>query len=300
MSAGIRRSVVDFDRVAAIALARAPRLLASWFPLGRRRGDEFLIGNLRGDRGDSLAVSLKNGRWIDFARPSDRGGDIVSLHAASCRVSQVNAALGICAQLGVETPTRARDAGWRPPQPRPRRIMDVPAEPEAEGSEEQRRSIALALRIWAERLPLMGSPAATYLRGRGLLLDAAPDDLAFHPRCPLRRDTAPAMLALLRDARTGEPCGVHRTFLRPDGGGKADHLDSAKMMLGRAKGSVVMLSPSANVTMGLGVTEGIENGLTVLCRGWAPVWACGSAGGIGGSVSTRAKPDGVGRRTSSA
>jgi putative DNA primase/helicase len=52
------------------------------------------------------------------------------------------------------------------------------------------------------------------------------------------------------------------------------------MMLGRA--GVIRLSPDEDVTTGLGITEGIEDGLRVLLAGGSPVWACGSAGGIDG------------------
>jgi hypothetical protein len=70
---------------------------------------------------------------------------------------------------------------------------------------------------------------------------------------------------------------VHRTFLGPDGRGKAD-VEPNKMMLGRAKGAVLKLTPDEDVTTGLALTEGIEDALAVLNSGFAPVWACLSAG----------------------
>jgi hypothetical protein len=86
------------------------------------------------------------------------------------------------------------------------------------------------------------------------------------------------MLALMTDPVSNNPVGLHRTFLKPDGNGKAD-VTPAKMMLAGA--GVIRLTPDEDVTQGLGICEGIENGLAVLQRaGWAPVWACGSAGGI--------------------
>jgi putative DNA primase/helicase len=45
-------------------------------------------------------------------------------------------------------------------------------------------------------------------------------------------------------------------------------------------GGVIRLAPDEDVTIGLGVTEGIENALTIMNRGWSPVWAAGSAGAI--------------------
>jgi hypothetical protein len=75
----------------------------------------------------------------------------------------------------------------------------------------------------------------------------------------------------MTDAVTGEPCGVHRTFLDADG------KRINKKMRGRAKGAVVRLSADEDVTLGLAIAEGIE---TALAAPFRPVWACLSAGGI--------------------
>ena len=78
---------------------------------------------------------------------------------------------------------------------------------------------------------------------------------------------------------TNRPVGVHRTFLRADGLAEAA-VEPNKMMLGRSKGAVLKLTPDEDVTMGLGITEGIEDGLAVLNSGFAPVWVCLSAGAV--------------------
>jgi putative DNA primase/helicase len=74
----------------------------------------------------------------------------------------------------------------------------------------------------------------------------------------------------MTDAASNEPCGVHRMFLNADG------TKRERKMLGRA--GVIRLSPDENVTYGLGLVEGVEDGLSVLLSGWAPVWATASAG----------------------
>ncbi len=69
---------------------------------------------------------------------------------------------------------------------------------------------------------------------------------------------------------------MHRTFLRPDGSGKAV-VEPAKMLLGGA-GSIRLVD---EVTIGLGIAEGIETALSVVQHAaWSPVWAAGSAAGI--------------------
>src|SRR5262245_2612321 len=92
----------------------------------------------------------------------------------------------------------------------------------------------------------------------------------------------PAMLGLMRDIITDEPKAIHRTALRADGAGKADlpGLGNARRMLGPTKGAALKLTGHAEVADGLGIAEGIETALTIICAGWQPVWACGSAGAI--------------------
>ncbi len=87
------------------------------------------------------------------------------------------------------------------------------------------------------------------------------------------------MVALLIDGLSGEPRGIHRTFLRPDGAGKAE--GRAKLMLGGS--GIVRLVDDQDVGVALGIAEGIETSLAVMqLAGWRPVWSCGSAGGIAG------------------
>ncbi|MFT8245543.1 toprim domain-containing protein [Roseomonas sp. BN140053] len=140
----------------------------------------------------------------------------------------------------------------------------------------ERDSGALAWRVWSEAQDALDTPVQRYLAGRGLSIPpGAP--IRFHPACPRGAERLPAMVALMTQAETGAPCGVHRTFLAADGTGKAP--GQAKMMLGRA--GVIRLVPDEQVELGLGIAEGIETSLAVM-QGfdWRPVWAATSAGAI--------------------
>lgn len=150
------------------------------------------------------------------------------------------------------------------------------------------RASEMALRIWNDAGPIVRSPVAFYLEQRNINpIKAESHVIRFHPDCPFRLQDGitaplPAMVVLFRDIVSDEPCGIHRTALKPDGSGKADvpGLGGPKKMLGRVKGAAIKLSADAEVTTGLHIAEGIETGLTGLSTGLAPVWALGSAGSI--------------------
>jgi phage/plasmid primase-like uncharacterized protein len=133
----------------------------------------------------------------------------------------------------------------------------------------------LARRIWTDSQDPHGSPVETYLQHRGVRLPDEPV-IRFHPQCPRKEGRLPAMVALMTDPATGQPCAVHRTFLLPDGTGKAA-VPKPKMMLGPA-GVIRLADPIAE---GLGLAEGIETALSAMqAIGWGPVWAAGTRGGI--------------------
>jgi hypothetical protein len=267
-------SLLDFEGVAGAALRACPDLLWCWFPTGRIVGREFMVGNLRGDRGESLSINLDTGLWGEFAGP-ERGRDLVALYAAIHGLGQGEAARGLARELS--TPARSRGAGASAdvvPMPKRHEQRDWPECPPrpAGGS-----TLRQALEIWDQAVPAEGSPVERYLSARGLMLPSGAP-LRFHPSCPRGTDRSPAMIALMTDPGTNEPRGVHRTFLAQGGRHKAP--GQAKMMLGGT--GVVRLVPDAEVAVGLGIAEGIETALGVMERyDWRPVWAAGSAGAIG-------------------
>ena len=124
------------------------------------------------------------------------------------------------------------------------------------------RRKASATEIWARSIPIAGTLAETYLRSRGLSYGG--EALRYHPGKRM-------MVAQITDAVTGEPMGIHRTFLDHEGN------RTEKKMLGPAGGGVVRLSDDVDVTMGLALGEGIE---TAMAAPFRPVWACLSAGNL--------------------
>ena len=126
-------------------------------------------------------------------------------------------------------------------------------------------------------LPLAGSPAETYLRGRGLSDPASPD-LLYHPDLT-DYDGArgwPGMVAVPRSADGAPVGGIHRTFLLDDGSAKAP---AGKKMLGSVADGAVRLFP-IGADGHLGIAEGIETALAAQAIFGIPTWAALSADGM--------------------
>jgi hypothetical protein len=139
------------------------------------------------------------------------------------------------------------------------------------------RNAALAARLWAEALPAKGTLAEQYLQSRGII-GPVPESLRFHPACHHggTGQKAPALLALV-DGADGP--AVHRTWLAPDGAGKAP-IEPNKAMLGATAGGAVRLTGGAGRLI---VAEGIETALSLasgLLDGPATIWAALSASGM--------------------
>ena len=87
------------------------------------------------------------------------------------------------------------------------------------------------------------------------------------------------MVAPLRDIRTNEIVGVHRTYLARDGRGKAP-IEPQRMVLGRLKGACIKLTPDEDIAEGLHIGEGIETCVAFMQRAFRPMWSCVTEGGI--------------------
>ena len=66
--------MIDFKSVNATALQFAEAILVAMFPLGKRRGPEFVVGSLNGEAGKSLSINIHTGKWADFAA-GQQGGE---------------------------------------------------------------------------------------------------------------------------------------------------------------------------------------------------------------------------------
>ena len=185
--------------------------------------------------------------------PDENGDACFKCWSHNCGTKEIIAALGVPSPKPAPAAAPKR---WHP------------------ASEHQR--IAAAREVWRQSGDPRGTVAHDYLFGRGWTL-AIPASIRFHPR--QRHPTGvylPAMVAAIDD-RDGRTVGVHRTFLRPDGGGKAE-VEPNRMALGLMKGCAVRLTAGARELV---LSEGIETGLSIIQATGMHVWAALGTANLG-------------------
>ena len=218
---------------------------------GRRQGRYWMVGDVRNTPGRSMYVRLSGpesgpgaaGRWSDAA--SAEHGDLLDVIRESCGLME-----------------------FREVAEEARRFLSLPrAEPPvAPRAPAPRGSAEAARRLWAIAKPIAGTLAEAYLRNRGIIHLTSCEALRFHPRCWYRPDehapteTWPAMIAAVTDL-SGAITGVHRTWIAPDGLGKAP-IDTPRRAMGDLLGHAVRFGAAGNV---LAAGEGIETMLSLRC-----------------------------------
>lgn len=185
----------------------------------------------------------------------------------------------------------------------------------AKAAEEKRAAIEKARGMWGRTRPAPGTPVETYLRqGRGIdlsVIGGVPVTLRYTeldywdtPKGsdkPVNYGRFPCMVGAMQIApgKAGI-CGVHVTYLRPDGRGKAEIFCKAtgealpsKKMQGQHRHASVRFAQAGPV---LALAEGIETSLS--CRvaggqgfgpGALPIWAAGSLDNLAGFALPGAK-----------
>ena len=154
--------------------------------------------------------------------------------------------------------------------------------PAKNSTDYERRQRDKARWLWSQRQPLAGSIAEFYLReARGITCTLPPTLGFLSPRKPgqhaalisafaLPDEIEPGLLAAPRDVAS-----VHLTLLKPDGTGKADTKPN-KLFVGSPGGLPIVIAPP-NDLLGLAITEGIEDAMSVHQATGLGAWAAGSA-----------------------
>lgn len=216
---------------------------------GRRQGNYWQVGDVRNTPGQSMFVRLKDtakgpaGKWTDAA--TGEHGDLLDV---------IRESLGLIDFADVVEEARIFLSLPPDPEPQLRQHARMPA---PSGSAEAAR------RLVAMCQPIGGTLVEAYLRGRGITALHGCGSLRFHSRCYYRPDehspteTWPAMVAAVTDL-ADRISGAHRTWLAPDGSGKAP-IDIQRKAMGDLLGHAVRFGFSGDV---LAAGEGIESVLS--------------------------------------
>jgi len=270
------------DRADAGDLARrlaeqAEAVCRHYLSAGRRYGNYWLVGDVRNTPGRSLYVRLHGpsegrgaaGRWADAA--SGEYGDLLDVIRESC---------GLLDFRDVADEARAF-LGLSRLEPRPVSRADHPAIEHGPADYAE-----AARRLWSVTRPLAGTLAATYLRHRDLKQLIGVTVLRFHPTCYYRpeddgpTETWPTLIAAVTDL-DGTLTGVQRTWLAPDGRGKAP-VEVPRRALGDLLGHAVRFGVASDV---VAAGEGIETVLSLRqVLPDLPLAACLSAGHLADMV----------------
>lgn len=244
----------DASELARRLARQAEAVCRHYLPAGHREGRYWLVGDVRNTPGRSMFVRLTGpesgkgaaGKWTDAA--SAEHGDLLDVIRESC---------GLTDFRQVADEARAFLSLPRP-EPEPDRQRRATATPT--GSSEAAR------RLFAMSQPITGTVAEAYLRKRGITALHGTGSLRFHPRCYYRPDeyspteTWPAMIASVTDL-AGRITGAHRTWLSPDGDGKAP-IDTPRRAMGDLLGHAVRFGVTQGV---MAAGEGIETMLSLRC-----------------------------------
>ena len=266
------------DVIRALA-ENAESVCRAYLSKGRREGSYWIVGDLQNNPGRSLFVRLTGptsgpgarGKWTDSA--TSEFGDLLDI---------IRERTGITRFPDLLAEARAHLGSPQPVLPE----MQVPRKDKAAGG-----TPAAASRLFAASQPVAGTLAATYLTSRGIRHFGTSSALRFHPKCWHREGDQtkpvprPAMIAAVTDG-AGALQGVHRTWLAPDGHGKAS-VETPRRAMGHILGNAVRLTPHDDILV---VGEGIETMLSLVeVAPGLPVWAALSSGHLGAVVL----PEGV-------
>ncbi len=230
---------------------QAEAVCRHYLSAGQRQGHYWQVGDVRNTPGRSMFVRLRDsakgpaGKWTDAA--TGEHGDLLDV----IRKSQ---GLSIFADIVAEAETFLRlPQSRREPEEVDRRAAPMSANPAIS-----------AQRLFAAAKPIPGTIVETYLRNRGITALHETGSLRFHPRCFYRPDAhtpiqpLPAMVAAVTDFN-GRITGVHRTWLAPDGSGKAGIATPRRAMGHVLEHAVCFGRPNDVMAAG----EGIETILSV-------------------------------------
>lgn len=294
-----RSNDYEFDQINDALRLRGARALCDWLGVTCVKSGNYLFvqpGPMSPAMGkDSFAIDANKGTFKDYR--SGQHGDFIGLIALCFNISQGEAIKRARGFLGLAEEVKAtpeefaaRRAEW---------IKQKQAL-EQRQAEEKAKKIKQAKAGFLSCKDAAGTIVEIYLSKVRCIdfepMGGVPGSLRFEANSRLWCEETqgavshPAMVACFMTIK-GEITGLHKTYLRPDGMGKAD-VPKAKKMYGIKNGSFIPIhkgetglslaeATRRNKSSLLAITEGIEDALTIAMHypQWR-VWAAGDKGNM--------------------
>lgn len=225
--------------------------------LKRSGGDLWGLCPFHTEKTPSFKVDRSGGFFKCFG--CGERGDVIDYVAQAYDLSFAEAVEHLAIEAGL---LADREGRKRPQQPKRARA--------ANRRDSDKTRIRRARSIWRAATPAPGTLVDLYLQSRAITLPPPPT-LRFAPNLwhDLQRVRCPAMIAAVAAGPDRKVCAVHRTYLLPNGAGKA-RLEPPKLACGVIGAGAVRLGPAAPA---LGLAEGIETALSAMQLFDIPVWA---------------------------
>jgi hypothetical protein len=246
----------------------------------KRAGRELRgLSPFKSERTPSFFVNDSKQRWFDFS--AGMTGDIFEFVMLTNGLSFRGAVEQLAAEAGLALQLKSATCSVE------RRHVDHHAghhhvEHSVHVDEQQR--LCKARWLWRQRQPIAGSVAERYLRNARGYSGPLPATVGF---LPATDKYPPALIAAFAFTDEPEPGtlhlggdavpAVHVTRLLHDGSDRQRTGNADKIMRGLVSGTPIVLAPP-NDGLGLAITEGLEDGLSVYAATGLGVWAAGSAG----------------------
>lgn len=279
-------------------------------PADKRQGVFTPLNPTRGDRRPGSFViygagHARAGGWVEYAVPGVGGA----------KSSLTGDALDLCAYIRTGDPRNRREGyqvalsflGWEgaraldlPHQEKQRRALERDREiAEKNAADELAENRRHAFDRWANRDERLSYDCVVwrYLKTRGIDLARFAGESRLPGAIRQRNEGRVVAMSSLITSPDGKPWSVHRTFLKPDGSGKAEVNPQRKIWPGGFQGGAIRLakginkcSPEEAARDGLAgevlaIGEGVETMLSVsLAAGHWRSWAAGNVNAIGAVV----------------
>jgi len=242
------KQIIKYDAptIKAILLNDLPSNLRTLYSNGTKKGNSFYIGNIHGDKGDSLVITLSGqhkGKWTDFS--TNEHGDIFTLFAYhfnldtntqfKALLQRLSEYLGL-SQLETKPLSQTEIISIRERQEQSR-LQAIEAEKTA--LLETIKKQETALKLWNDAICINHPTAQEYLQARGLNIQFNMHVMRFIPNCyhSELKQHLPCIIALvtntqgtpyiqsngqpLMNIQTGKPIleykplGIERHYLAP-------------------------------------------------------------------------------------